>query len=171
MNHEPLPYHEIPDPPAAPGAAAVVLRLVDGLGFRYRWATEGLRPGDGDFSPGPDSMSLLELVNHICRLAAWLDRNLDGAVSESSPADLPGLRRRTLEHLVAIRTRLLVMSDDQLSRCSLAHAKGAAPFWNMINGPLADALTHVGQINAWRRLAGNPAPRADVFRGRPPEGC
>ena len=60
------------------------------------------------------------------------------------------------------------MSDEQLANCSIVNSQGPAPFWNMINGPLADALTHVGQINSWRRLAGNPAPKADVFRGRPP---
>jgi hypothetical protein len=38
----------------------------------------------------------------------------------------------------------------------------------MINGPLADALTHVGQINAFRRLAGNPTPKARLFTGEPP---
>ena len=35
-------------------------------------------------------------------------------------------------------------------------------------GPYADFLTHVGQVAAWRRQAGSPAPRADVFRGEPP---
>jgi hypothetical protein len=43
------------------------------------------------------------------------------------------------------------------------------PIWYLINGPLADALTHVGQINAWRRLAGNPCPKVSVFLGLPPE--
>ena len=42
------------------------------------------------------------------------------------------------------------------------------PFWHMVNGPLADALTHVGQINTFRRLAGNPCPEANVFKGIPP---
>ena len=43
------------------------------------------------------------------------------------------------------------------------------PVWNIMNGPLADALTHVGQINAWRRLNGNPVAPAAVFTGTPPE--
>ena len=43
------------------------------------------------------------------------------------------------------------------------------PFWHIINGPIADALTHVGQINSFRRLVGNPTPKAQVFLGIPPE--
>ncbi len=41
-----LPYREIPDPPENYTPGTVVSRLVDGLGFRYYWATEGLREED-----------------------------------------------------------------------------------------------------------------------------
>jgi hypothetical protein len=43
------------------------------------------------------------------------------------------------------------------------------PFWHIINGPLPDALTHIGQINSFRRLAGKPVKRAQVFTGKPPK--
>jgi hypothetical protein len=56
------------------------------------------------------------------------------------------------------------MSDDDLSKVII----GDRPLWNIINGPVSDALTHVGQINSFRRLNGNPVPRANVFLGRPP---
>ena len=40
------------------------------------------------------------------------------------------------------------------------------PFWNMINGPIADALWHAGQVASFRRSSGNPMnPRVDVFMG------
>jgi hypothetical protein len=42
------------------------------------------------------------------------------------------------------------------------------PFWHILNGPSADILTHVGQINVLRRLAGNPTPKAGLFSGEPP---
>jgi hypothetical protein len=42
------------------------------------------------------------------------------------------------------------------------------PFWHLINGPMADALTHTGQISSFRRLAGNPAPRSHPFTCTPP---
>lgn len=32
------------------------------------------------------------------------------------------------------------------------------PFWNLINGPIADALWHVGQVVTFRRSSGNPLP-------------
>src|SRR5262249_45064517 len=150
---------EIPAPPATARATTVMARVVDGLGFRYRWATEGLREQDAEFRAGPDSMTLRELLHHIARLAAWLDAHAGGEPLGDIERDLP-----------ALRTRLLEMKDEELSKLSITGKPelGPQPFWNMLNGPLADALTHVGQVNSWRRLAGNPSPRADVFRGRPP---
>lgn len=165
-----LPYHAIPAPPDAARGTTVMARVVDGLGFRYRWATEGLRQEDEDFRPGPDSMTLREILHHVARLTAWLDAHAGGPPMTELSRDVPALRAATLGRLQALRTRLLAMSDAELSALSITGTpeRGPLPFWNMLNGPLADALTHVGQLNAWRRLAGNPAPRADVFRGRPP---
>jgi hypothetical protein len=36
----------------------------------------------------------------------------------------------------------------------------------LINGPIADALTHIGQIVSWRRINGNPQPSGvNPFKG------
>jgi hypothetical protein len=48
-----LPYYEIPDYPESYTAGAVAARMLDGLGFRYYWATEGLRDEDLVFRPVP----------------------------------------------------------------------------------------------------------------------
>jgi hypothetical protein len=40
------------------------------------------------------------------------------------------------------------------------------PFWNQINGPIADCLWHVGQVVSFRRASGNPfTDKANVFTG------
>lgn len=49
-----LPYREIPPYPENYTAANVAARVVDGLGFRYYWATEGLRPEDLAYQPNKD---------------------------------------------------------------------------------------------------------------------
>ena len=41
------------------------------------------------------------------------------------------------------------------------------PFWNQINGPIADALWHCGQVITFRRSSGNPYnSKANVFSGK-----
>ena len=42
QTHQPY-YYQIPDYPEPYSAETVAARLIDGLGFRYFWATEGLR--------------------------------------------------------------------------------------------------------------------------------
>jgi len=64
-----------------------------------------------------------------------------------------------------LRETLISMSDEELMKISIDNR----PFWHIINGPISDALTHIGQINSFRRLAGNPTPKANVFVGLPPE--
>ncbi len=163
--------HEIGAPPDALDGTTVLARLVDGLAFRYYWATEGLRPEDFTFRPGPDSMSTLELLKHILYLTFMIEQTVRNAdAREKLRSEDPGeLREKTLETLAGIRSRLGRLTDETLATHEVLRRDGSRyPVWNIINGPLADALTHVGQINAWRRLNGNPTRAADVFAGLPP---
>jgi hypothetical protein len=163
-----LPYRSIPDPPEEVTATSVLARLVDGLGFRYRWATEGLRGEDYEYRPSPDSMSVRELLKHIHGLVSW---TLQGLCGEAQPApespSLQEIRGLTLEKIERMSKLLAGMSPERLSSCRIRTRGGEYPFWNMVNGPLSDALTHVGQINSWRRLNGNPVPGHNVFLGEP----
>ena len=70
-------------------------------------------------------------------------------------------RKTTLKTLVSLREKLLASDNDTVAQFTI-HKQ---PIWNFINGPLADALTHVGQINSFRRMAGNPVPKVNVFKG------
>ena len=67
--HEELPYYQIPDAPESYTQGAIAARMVDGLGFRYYWATEGLRSEDLQFRPGEDARSSEETIDHILGLS------------------------------------------------------------------------------------------------------
>jgi hypothetical protein len=165
------PYHEIPEPPSELSATAIIVRMIDGLAFRYRWSLEGLDDARLEFRPSEGSMSLRELLEHIhflaTRLCVCFVKETPPELSQSTIMEI---RAETLQLLGKIRAQLLRMPDASLAECKIvARMTGAeVPFWYVINGPLADALTHVGQINAWRRLAGFPTPKANVFLGKPP---
>lgn len=163
--------YEIEPPPSELTGAAVLCRMVDGLAFRYHWATEALRDEDYEFRPGPESMSLRQLLKHVLQLAFMIQQ-----VAENAPKrerfrgeDPDEVRARTLGALERARRRLETLRDDEVGEHRIVRRDGSYfPVWNIMNGPLADALTHVGQINAWRRLSGNPQPAVDVFAGVPP---
>jgi hypothetical protein len=161
----------IPDAPDGFDGAGVMTRVVDGLAFRYRWATEGLRPEDFEFRPGPTSMTTRELMKHVLHLVFMIKQSVfDAAERERPETDDPAaLRGAVLDNLRIVRERLDALDDATLARHGVLKRDGSRwPIWNILNGPLADALTHVGQINAWRRLNGNPTPAANVFAGEPP---
>lgn len=169
---ESLPYTKIPDYPKQYTASSILIRLLDGLGFRYRWATEGLTESDYMFRPSPDSMSVKELLSHINYLVNMVDYCFGGE-KPRAPADtsLHGIRFATLSKVLSIRTKLVNMSPSQLQSCKYHSDTIEAdfPIWNIVNGPICDALTHVGQLNSWRRLNGNPVQAANVFLGTPPQ--
>ena len=160
-----IDFERIPDPPETVGAGSVMARLLDGLGFRFRWATTGLQEADYAFRPGPDTMSIGELVAHTWGVVNWVGLSVFGEERVPRPSEAAAQRLAVLEIVSALRDAFSAMDDEALQALTIGRGQ---PFWNMINGPIADALTHVGQINAFRRLAGNPTPQANVFLGQPP---
>ena len=166
------PYATLPDPPGRAGCGAILSRLVDGIGFRYRWATEGLADVDLPFTPAAGCMSLNELLRHIHALLRWIGKET-GIPADHAAMDAAegiAIRSNTLLLCREISGRFARATDREVSQLTVRTSHGESfPFWYLVNGPLADALTHIGQVNSWRRIAGTPAPPADVFRGLPPE--
>lgn len=164
------PFYSIPEPPETSSSTQIITRLVDALGFRYHWATEGLRETDYSFKPCASSQSVKELLLHIYQLSCLANRVFGGnhpvkTVFENNAT----IREETLAQYKTLRLKLQSMDDHELSQCNLNTGKSDQhlPFWYMINGPFADALTHVGQITSWRRIAGNPqAKGVNVFLGK-----
>ncbi len=167
-----LPYHNLPDPPEKMSATGLLIRFVDSFGFRYRWATEGLREEDMNFQACDSSMKLWELLDHIHGLIMATDAFITGNEREKIvPINLEERRKKTLEITLRLREALHGLDDEYLDkrRYMVPWAKKAYSLWYLINGPLSDALTHVGQIASWRRINGNPIPGANVFYGTPPK--
>ncbi|MFN0214256.1 MAG: hypothetical protein ACKVT2_08370 [Saprospiraceae bacterium] len=169
-----LPFKEIPAYPDSFSAENVVARMIDGLGFRYYWATEGLRPEDLAFRPTPEARSSEETIDHILGLSNIVLNGLKyqpnvRSGEETSPLTFEVKRRLTLEKLQEA-SKLLKQSDRGLEQYKIIFQNGAKttefPFWNMLNGPIADALWHVGQIVSFRRSSGNPFnAKVSVFSG------
>lgn len=166
-----LPYYRIPETPENMTATTVLIRLLDGLGFRYRWATEGLRAEDMEFQPCSTSMKVWELLAHIHRLLIVSEEFITGKeLEKGTQMRLDERRKKTLDTVVRIREALLELDDEYLEKrmYSPPWDEREFPIWNLINGPLSDVLTHVGQIASWRRINDNPILGAFVFYGEPP---
>ncbi len=146
-----------------------IARFIDGLGFRYFWATENLTEKEHAFSPGKGSMSIMELNLHIYDLAFITYTTFGGNPTYKKEAftTFEATREEILTLFQKLSVHLKTNAID-LTTCNFYAKKynQEFSFWYMLNGPIADALTHVGQITSWRRLAGNPQTEGvNVFLG------
>ena len=57
-------------------------------------------------------------------------------------------------------------TSDDISQFKIMFGEREIPFWNNINGPIADAIWHCGQIASFRRITGNRInPNVNHFMG------
>jgi len=168
-----LPYEQIPEYPEDYTPGTVVARMIDGLGFRYRWVTEGLTEADGDCRISPDARSLLEVMQHIYSLSITIRNAAERLPTDrirppEIPAEIARLRNKTLANIrkaAGIMAQSRDLKDHPL-RFQTTKGENVYPFWYQINGPLEDAVWHSGQIAMVRRACGNPMPSGvDVFSG------
>ena len=156
VDNQQLPFADISVVPNNITATNTLLRMVEGLAFRYRWATENLSEENIKFRPHPTSMSIEELNSHIFDLVDSTFRVFGGEKQNKEFLNsFKKIREFNLFLFQKLCSQFNKMSEDDLLNLEKETTR-KLPFWYWINGPLADALTHVGQITSWRRIAGNP---------------
>lgn len=168
-----LPYYEIPDYPETYTATNVAARMLDGLGFRYYWATEGLRDEDLKYKPSVEGRTTSETIDHLHGLTTFILNSALKKVHEGVDVSELTFEEKRKQTLMKIKEAADIMrtTDDDLSKYKIVFQRGENtnefPFWNNINGPIADALWHCGQVVLLRRASGNPFnSKASVFTGK-----
>lgn len=169
-----LPYREIPPHAEEYTPETVIARMIDGLGFRYYWATEGLREEDLEYRPHETSRTAFETLDHIYGLSecVFYPAQQKGIPrgGERPEMTFEEMRKATLENL-KVAADIFRSGEVKLEDCPIIFErpdrKSEFPFWNNINGPIADALWHTGQIVMLRRASGNPFnSKVSVFQGK-----
>lgn len=118
------------------------------LAYRTQKALRGAPESFADFRAGPTTRSPRELVRHMTSVMGYARTMLHGGTF--TPPPLPTLGdevTRFHETLAALRADL---ADESLT--------ARISDEQFLQGPLADAMTHAGQLALLRRLAGSPVP-------------
>ena len=171
-SQENLPFYEISNYPESYSEAEIVGRMIDGLGFRYYWATEGLTEKDLNFRLPNDSRSSIETVVHIYDLSNMiLNTALNLPIEKKSieGMEFKEIREKTLFNLKEASDIFKKTKNfDNHNIIFLRDSKKVEyPFWNQLNGPIEDAVWHSGQIVVFRRASGNPiSKKISVFTGK-----
>ncbi|MEP5614347.1 MAG: hypothetical protein ABJP45_19000 [Cyclobacteriaceae bacterium] len=169
-------YYQIPESPESYSAGTVAARVVDGLGFRYFHATVGLTKENLSFKPSEEARTMNETLDHILGLTrttlnAVLRQPTDFSI-EQPVLTFEEKRLKTLENIRRTSEILKISSADDMESYLVIFLSGNGnrsefPFWNQLNGPIADAVWHVGQVVTFRRSAGNPFnSNVSVLSGR-----
>lgn len=158
-----LPYYEIPDYPETYTAGTAAARMVDGLGFRYYWATDGLRDEDLAYKPSETGRTSGDTIDHIYGLSKFIRNTVLVNYKDENKSDLSfeEKRKKTLMNFKIV--------SDVLRNTEIVFDLNSTevPFWNLINGPISDALWHCGQVVLLRRSSGNPFnSKVSVFSGK-----
>lgn len=158
-----LPYYEIPDSPESFKPGDIMSRMVDGLGFRYYWASDSLTEADLNFKPSEEARTSRQTIEHICGLSIFVlrtvkpDFKVDGDYKTKSYEEIRAL---TLNYFKVISDEFRGKTGDELASMEIVLGSGdrkrTMPFWNLINGPIEDAVYHTGQLVSFRRASGNP---------------
>lgn len=148
--------------PNADTARQLLRHAVATLAYRGGKAIRGVTPEVAAFKAGPTTRTPAEILAHVCDLldwALWLAKGEHKWRDSQPQADWEQDAARFYAGLAAFDACLA--SDEPLGR----------PAEMLFQGPIADALTHVGQIALLRRLAGAPVraenyAKAEIVTGR-----
>ncbi|WP_186757194.1 DinB family protein [Echinicola salinicaeni] len=163
-NTENLPFGNITEHPESYSPGTVAGRMVESLGFRYRYASQDLKEADYDFKAEESARTIGETIEHIYGLSIVI-RNavIQKPYVKRENIDLATTRKETLLILKETYDHLISMDTSDMKKIKI---RDTYPFWIVINGPLTDAIWHSGQIATLRRANGNPMPKGvNVFLG------
>lgn len=114
---------------------------------------DGIPSQFSSFSIGESTRTPLEVLSHVADVLSWSNEQvLAGSFTYHIDGDdWSGQTRRYRAALFSLDRALLQVSisEDQALR--------------MIQGPISDVLTHVGQLAMLRRLAGAPVPARTFY--------
>lgn len=164
---EALPYREVPKYSDEFTAGTVAARMIDGLGFRYYWASEGLTENDLSFKPNDDARSSGQTIDHILDLSYMI---VNSALKKNNERiDKSGMtyEEKRSQTLINLKTAADILRESEdISQYKIIFGTNEVPFWNQINGPIADAIWHCGQLATLRRSSGNPInSKVSFFNG------
>ena len=156
-------FYEIKDIEDNYSNNSIVSRFIHSVGFRYYWATEGLREQDLIYKPSETGISTRETLEHIYNLSVMINsgsKNEKFTISKSYlDLSFDELRKMTLANLKESISLVELFTDNNFETHKIIRGNSPYDFYNLFHGPISDSLYHIGQVVAFRRASGNPIPR------------
>jgi hypothetical protein len=128
----------------------LLLHFLAAIAYRAQKALRDAPAGFPDFAAGRRARTPVEILRHMTSLMGYTRTLFVGGTYPFKPEPLPTFADEIARfHRLLEEVGALIRSDEQ--RCSISPEQ-------LLQGPLADTMTHVGQLAMLRRLAGSPVP-------------
>jgi hypothetical protein len=134
---------------------ALLRHFLAAIAYRTQKAVRGAPRDYPEFSVGHQVRTPIEIVRHMTNLMGFVASLLQGDAHPAKPGPLPtfdGEIARFHETLQSVGD--LLASNARLREISTTQ---------LLQGPLSDVMTHVGQLALLRRLADAPIPPEDFI--------
>lgn len=134
----------------------LLLHFLAAIAYRTQKALRDAPDGYPDFSAGNRSRTPVEILRHMTSLMGYTRTHFEGGSYPRKPKPLATFEEeiarfhQELERLAGVLEDVEALEDETAER--------------LLQGPLSDTMTHVGQLAYLRRLAGSPVPPENFFR-------
>lgn len=135
-----------------------IRHLLATLGYRFSMAVKGAMPGFWLFHPGNNAATPTQLLQHMHHILLHVEASLiNNEITRAPKPELEPAHVSIAEIFEALDRidRKLLVADTSATSTILLHA--------FVQGPLADFLTHVGQLTLIRRVSGDPISPPSYF--------
>jgi hypothetical protein len=141
--------------PQLESGPAVLRHFLVSLLYRFEHVTGDAPDNFATFDAGGGVRKPEQIVRHLTGLMRFAHENLAGPPSERlEPLAWERERRRFVEAVQALDASLMLGAE-------VSGEIALAQIWQ---GPMIDAMTHIGQLASLRRLAGAPIGPAGYWR-------
>ena len=129
--------------------------LVASLTFRFEHVTEGVPDDFGDFTAGAEVRTPCDVVRHMSGLVLFVHEQFVAFQRERlEPLPWAEEKARFLETLTLVNADFDTGTLREDATLSLER---------VLQGPLTDVATHIGQLATLRRLAGSPVTKVSYI--------
>jgi hypothetical protein len=135
------------------GKRAMLRHALATIAYRGGKAVRGAPPAFAAAKTGEPSRTAAEILSHLGDLFDWALSMARGESVWHTSTPLPWDQEIARFHASLARLDDFLASDAELR----------APAERLFQGPIADALTHVGQIAMMRRMSGSPITGENYF--------
>ena len=136
---------------------ADLIHLLKTIQYRLGPILDGAPPRYPEFSPYDGVRTPAEILNHIADVLVFTARQFEPDWSVDDAEAWPEVEHRFKK--VMCKLGDIFANTEVLDETRL----------RLIQGPLSDSLTHIGQMAMIRRMAGSPVPGENFFTADLPE--